>query len=395
MSFESIKQLHDDALMPTYGRFPVALKGGKGATAVDEDGKEYIDFGSGIGVTSLGYCDEGYIDAVTAQLKTAQHFSNLYYNKTQIDCAASLCRRTGMARVFFGNSGAEANECAIKLARKYSFDKYGKGRSTVITLCNSFHGRTVTTLAATGQDVFHNYFFPFTGDFRYVPANDLDALLSIADDTVCAVMLECVQGEGGVMPLDTAYIQAVRALCSERDWVMIVDEVQTGIGRTGKLLAVEHSGVKPDVVTLAKGLGGGLPIGACLCADGFENVMSAGMHGSTFGGNPVVCAAASYILDTVDTPEFLKAVANKGDYIRRRLGNMAHVKEVRGKGMMLGVVLEDDIAAKDVAAKCLENGLLILTAKTLLRLLPPLSISEEELEKGLTILENTLKEWTS
>lgn len=394
MSFDSIKQLHDDSLMPTYGRFPVALESGKGATAYDNDGNAYIDFGSGIGVTSLGYCDEGYVAAVTAQLNTAQHFSNLYYNPVQIECAASLCRRTAMSRVFFGNSGAEANECAIKLARKYSFDKYGKGRSTVITLCNSFHGRTVTTLAATGQDVFHNYFFPFTGDFVYAPANDLDALKAVADNTVCAVMLECVQGEGGVMPLDTAYIQAVRELCTANDWVMIVDEVQTGIGRTGKLLCVEHAEVTPDVVTLAKGLGGGLPIGACLCTESFKDVMGAGMHGSTFGGNPVVCAAAKYVLETVDTPAFLSAVSAKGEAICQRLSKMPHVKEVRGKGMMIGVVLEDGIAAKDVANRCLENGLLILTAKTLLRLLPPLTISEEEWTRGLDILETVLKEWT-
>lgn len=393
MSFESIKARHDEALMPTYGRFPVALKSGKNATAYDEDGNAYIDFGSGIGVTSLGYCHEGYMEAVTKQLQTAQHFSNLYYNETQISLADALCRRTGMARVFFGNSGAEANECAIKLARKYSFDKYGRGRSTVITLCNSFHGRTVTTLAATGQDVFHNYFFPFTGDFVYTPANDLDALKAMIDDTTCAVMLECVQGEGGVMPLDNAYIQGVRALCDEHDLVMIVDEVQTGIGRTGKLLAVEHAAVKPDVVTLAKGLGGGLPIGACLCREGFEQVMSAGMHGSTFGGNPVVCAGAHYVLDTVDTPAFLEEVCRKGAYVRERLESMPHVKEVRGKGLMLGVVLDDDIAAKDAATACLENGLLILTAKTLLRLLPPLTISAEELDRGLTILETVLKEW--
>ncbi len=393
MSFEQTKALHDEALMPTYGRFPVSLHSGKGATAYDEDGKAYVDFGSGIGVTSLGYCDDGYVQAVTEQLHTAQHFSNLYYNKAQTDCAASLCRRTGFARVFFGNSGAEANECAIKLARKYSFDKYGKGRATVITLCNSFHGRTVTTLAATGQDVFHNYFFPFTEDFRYAPANDMEALNAMNDGTVCAVMLECVQGEGGVMPLDTAYIQAVRELCTANDWVMIVDEVQTGIGRTGKLLCVEHAGVKPDVVTLAKGLGGGLPIGACLCADGFENVMSAGMHGSTFGGNPVACAAASYILETVDTAAFLADVTAKGDYIRARVAAMPHVKEVRGRGMMLGIVLEDAVDAKAVATACLQNGLLILTAKTLLRMLPPLNISRAELDSGLMILENTLKEW--
>ena len=393
MSFEETKRLHDNSLMPTYGRFPVSLKSGKNATAYDDDGKCYIDFGSGIGVTSLGYCDEGYINAVTAQLNTAQHFSNLYYNQTQTDCAAKLCEKTGFARVFFGNSGAEANECAIKLARKYSFDKYGKGRSTVITLCNSFHGRTVTTLAATGQDVFHNYFFPFTGDFVYAPANDIDALTALADDTVCAVMLECVQGEGGVMPLDDDYVRAVRALCSERDWVMIADEVQTGIGRTGKLLACEHADVKPDVVTLAKGLGGGLPIGACLCTEPFADVMSAGMHGSTFGGNPVVCAGASYVLDTVSDETFLANITEKGNKIRKKLLSMPHVKDVRGKGMMIGIVLEDGITAKDVATACLANGLLILTAKTLLRMLPPLTITDEEIDKGLTILENTLKEW--
>ncbi len=393
MSFETIKAQHDGALMPTYGRFPVALHSGRNATAFGEDGTEYIDFGSGIGVTSLGYCNDGYIEAVTAQLQQAQHFSNLYYNETQVAFADALCRRTGMARVFFGNSGAEANECAIKLARKYSFDKYGKCRSTVITLCNSFHGRTVTTLAATGQEVFHNYFFPFTGDFVYTPANDLEALKALIDDTTCAVMLECVQGEGGVMPLDTAFIRGVRALCDAHDLVMIVDEVQTGIGRTGKLLAVEHAEVIPDVVTLAKGLGGGLPIGACLCREGFEDVMSVGMHGSTFGGNPVVCAGADYVLKTVDTPEFLQAVCNKGDYARRRLEAMPHVKEVRGKGMMLGVVLDDEIAAKDVANTCLACGLLILTAKTLLRLLPPLTISQDELNRGLSILETVLKEW--
>ena len=233
-----------------------------------------------------------------------------------------------------------------------------------------------------------------TSGFDYVEANNIDDLVGKTNGgDVIAIMFETIQGEGGVMPLDIAYIQAVRALCDERDWVMIVDEVQTGIGRTGKLLSIEHANVKPDVVTLAKGLGGGLPIGACLCAEGFENVMSAGMHGSTFGGNPVVCAAANYILKTVDTPDFLAAVTDKGEHIRKRLSVMPHVKEVRGKGMMLGIVLEDDIAAKDVANACLANGLLILTAKTLLRLLPPLNISEEELARGLDILETVLKEW--
>ena len=390
MSFDTLKTLHDGALMPTYGRFPTALERGSGATAYDTDGNAYIDFGSGIGVNSLGYCDEGFIEAVTAQLKTAQHFSNLYYNPTQIAFADDLCRRTDMARVFLCNSGAEANECAIKLARKYAFDRKGKGHSTILTLCNSFHGRTVTTLSATGQEAFHNYFFPFTEDFRYVNANDLPALEAQADDSVCAVMLECIQGEGGVLPMEDDYLRAVRALCDERGWLLIVDEVQTGIGRTGFLLACEAAGIKPDVVTLAKGLGGGLPIGACLCADKYKDVLSAGMHGSTFGGNPVVCAGAAYTLRVIDNPAFLQSVRQKGEHIRSRVSAMPHIRQVRGRGMMLGAVLEDGFAAKEVANACLQNGLLILTAKTLLRFLPPLTISDDELSRGLDILEKTL-----
>lgn len=390
MTLDEIQKQHDAALMPTYGRFPVALASGHGATAIDVEGRAYIDFGSGIGVNALGYCDEGWVRAVQEQAAALQHISNLYYSPVQVQFAAELCAATGMGRVFLCNSGAEANECAIKLARKYSFDKYGEGRSTIVGLENSFHGRTLTTLSATGQDVFHQYFFPFTEGFSFAKAGDLDSLKDKLDGSVCAVLLECVQGEGGVVALDKAYVQAVQALCRERDVLLLVDEVQTGAGRTGTFLACEQLGLQPDVVTMAKGLGGGLPIGACLCTQALGGVMSAGMHGSTFGGNPVACAAGWYMLSRLTQPAFLEEVARKGAAIRQRLAAMPHVREVRGMGMMIGVVL-DAGTARAVAEDCLQNGLLILTAKTLLRLLPPLNITREELDKGLSILESVLE----
>lgn len=390
MTLDEIQKQHDAALMPTYGRFPVALASGHGATAIDVEGRAYIDFGSGIGVNALGYCDEGWVRAVQEQAAALQHISNLYYSPVQVQFAAELCAATGMGRVFLCNSGAEANECAIKLARKYSFDKYGKGRSTIVGLENSFHGRTLTTLSATGQDVFHQYFFPFTEGFSFAKAGDLDSLKDKLDGSVCAVLLECVQGEGGVVALDKAYVQAVQALCRERDVLLLVDEVQTGAGRTGTFLACEQLGLQPDVVTMAKGLGGGLPIGACLCTQALGGVMSAGMHGSTFGGNPVACAAGRYMLSRLTQPAFLEEVARKGAAIRQRLAAMPHVREVRGMGMMIGVVL-DAGTARAVAEDCLQSGLLILTAKTLLRLLPPLNITREELDKGLSILESVLE----
>ena len=390
MTLDEIQKQHDAALMPTYGRFPVALASGHGATAIDVEGRAYIDFCSGIGVNALGYCDEGWVRAVQEQAAALQHISNLYYSPVQVQFAAELCAATGMGRVFLCNSGAEANECAIKLARKYSFDKYGKGRSTIVGLENSFHGRTLTTLSATGQDVFHQYFFPFTEGFSFAKAGDLDSLKDKLDGSVCAVLLECVQGEGGVVALDKAYVQAVQALCRERDVLLLVDEVQTGAGRTGTFLACEQLGLQPDVVTMAKGLGGGLPIGACLCTQALGGVMSAGMHGSTFGGNPVACAAGRYMLSRLTQPAFLEEVARKGAAIRQRLAAMPHVREVRGMGMMIGVVL-DAGTARAVAEDCLQNGLLILTAKTLLRLLPPLNITREELDKGLSILESVLE----
>ena len=390
MTLDEIQKQHDAALMPTYGRFPVALASGHGAPAIDVEGRAYIDFGRGIGVNALGYCDEGWVRAVQEQAAALQHISNLYYSPVQVQFAAELCAATGMGRVFLCNSGAEANECAIKLARKYSFDKYGKGRSTIVGLENSFHGRTLTTLSATGQDVFHQYFFPFTEGFSFAKAGDLDSLKDKLDGSVCAVLLECVQGEGGVVALDKAYVQAVQALCRERDVLLLVDEVQTGAGRTGTFLACEQLGLQPDVVTMAKGLGGGLPIGACLCTQALGGVMSAGMHGSTFGGNPVACAAGRYMLSRLTQPAFLEEVARKGAAIRQRLAAMPHVREVRGMGMMIGVVL-DAGTARAVAEDCLQNGLLILTAKTLLRLLPPLNITREELDKGLSILESVLE----
>lgn len=390
MTLEDIRAQHDGALMPTYGRFPVALESGRGATAVDVEGKRYIDFGSGIGVNALGYCDEGWVAAVREQAGKIQHISNLYYSPVQTAFAAELCAAAEMGRAFLCNSGAEANECAIKLARKASFDKYGKGRSTIVGLKNSFHGRTVTTLSATGQDSFHQIFFPFTEGFAFAEAGNLAALEAKLDDTVCAVMLECIQGEGGVHVLDRDYLQKVEALCRERDLLLIVDEVQTGAGRTGSFLASRGLGLSPDVVTMAKGLGGGLPIGACLCTPELGGVMSAGTHGSTFGGNPVACAAGRYMLSRLTSPALLEGVKQRGAYLRGKLSKTKGVAEVRGMGLMIGVALEQG-EARAVAEDCLQNGLLVLTAKTVIRLLPPLNISQEELDKGLAILQAAIE----
>ena len=377
-------------IMHTYGRYDVALKSGKGAVAYDEDGKRYIDVSSGIGVNSLGYCDEGWVKAVSAQAGTLQHMSNYFYCAQAADLAEKLCRLTGLAKVCFGNSGAEANECAIKIARKYSFDKYGKDRNEIITMQNSFHGRTVTTLSATGQEVFHNFFFPFTEGFKFAEPNDFEALENAVSDKTCAVMLEVVQGEGGVNILDKAYVRAVEKLCRERDILLIIDEVQTGVGRTGKLFAHEHYGVKPDLMTVAKGIGGGLPIGLCMCGEKLKDVMSPSTHGTTFGANPVVCAGANYVLDTVANEDFLNAVEEKGRYLEERLLKLDGVKSVRRLGLMVGI--ETDADAHDTAAKCVANGLLIITAKELLRMLPPLTITKDELDEALEILEKTLKE---
>lgn len=378
-------------IMHTYGRYDVALKSGKGAVAYDENGKKYIDVSSGIGVNSLGYCNDGWVEAVTKQAGTIQHMSNYFYSEQSSNLAEKLCSLTGLSKVCFGNSGAEANECAIKIARKYSFDKYGEGRNGIITLKNSFHGRTVTTLSATGQDVFHNYFFPFTEGFSYVEAGDMNALKNAVNKNTCAVMLELIQGEGGVNILDKDYVQSLVKFCNENDILVIVDEVQTGIGRTGKLFAFENYEILPDLVTVAKGLGGGLPIGLCMCGDKLKDVMSPSTHGTTFGANPVVCAGANYVIDTITADGFLDEVNKKGTYIEEKISKLENVKNVRRMGLMIGIELESG-NAHDIAVKCVENGLLIITAKDLLRMLPPLVITYDEIDEALKILETTLKE---
>ncbi|MCL2638087.1 MAG: acetylornithine/succinylornithine family transaminase [Oscillospiraceae bacterium] len=386
----SIIEKHDKHIMKTYGRLPLAVERGNGVNATDEDGKKYIDFGSGVGTNSLGFCDSDWVEAVCKQAQTLQHNSNYYYNKPGADFAEKLCGITGYTNLFFGNSGAEANECAIKTARKYSFDKYGKGRHTIITLLNSFHGRTLAALSATGQPEMHNYFFPFVEGFVHVPANNIEELKAKIDDSVCAVMFEYVQGEGGVVELEKSFVDELFALCAERDILTIADEVQTGAGRTGKLLAGEHFNKKADLTTLAKGIGGGLPLGICLAGEKCANVLTAGTHGSTYGGNPVVLAGAAAVLDKVSKPEFLAEVTKKGEYIRTKLQGLDEVVSISGKGLMLGITLKNKKAV-DVMKAALEAGLLVLTAKEKLRLLPPLTVDYESLDKGLNILKEILQ----
>lgn len=390
MDNKKIKELDNENIMHTYGRYDVCLTKGKGVYAYDDNGKKYIDVSSGIGVNCLGYCDDGWVKAVSEQAGTIQHISNYYYNKVAGVLAEKLTKATGLSKVFFGNSGAEANECAIKVARKYSFDKYGRGRDHIITLVNSFHGRTIATLSATGQDVFHNYFFPFVDGFDNAIANDIESLKDTITDKTCAVMLETVQGEGGVNILDSEYLQQVRKVCDEKDILLIVDEVQTGVCRTGKLYGYMHSGIKPDVVTSAKGLGGGLPIGICMVNDKLKDVMGPSTHGTTFGSNPVVCAGANYIIDTVNTPKFIEEVNKKGTYFKEKLEKIKGVKSVRQQGLMIGIEVEGN--AGDIAKKCTENGLLVITAKTLLRMLPPLNIKYDEIDEALAILKKVMEE---
>lgn len=379
------------AVIGTYARQAVVLVKGKGATATDENGREYIDFGSGIGVNSLGYCDDEWVKAVSEQSATIQHASNLYYTAPATRLALLLKEKAGYEKTLFCNSGAEANECAIKLARKYSFDKYKtKERSKILTLVNSFHGRTVTTLSATGQEVFHNYFFPFTDGFCHAVANDASAAVSeLEKGGYCAVMLELIQGEGGVVPLEKEYVRELFSYCEGHDILIIADEVQTGIGRTGKLLAAEHYGVTPNITTLAKGLGGGLPIGACMADEKTAEVFHFGDHGTTFGGNPVACAGAVSVLSRIAQKDFLAAVCQKADFIKKELEGLCEVEEISGLGLMIGIKLKTK-QAKDVLAGCLENGLIILTAKDKLRLLPPLNITQAELVKGLAVLKEQL-----
>ena len=383
---KSIKDIDKKYIINTYNRYDLELVEGMGVNAYDINNKEYIDLSAGIGVNSLGYCEMGWVASVTQQLCKLNHVSNLFYSQPDALLAQSLCERTGYNKVFFGNSGAEANEGAIKLARKYSFDKYGEGRHKIVTLVNSFHGRTMATLTATGQDVFHQYFFPFNEGFEYVAANDLSALKDIIEKGgVCGVMLELVQGEGGVIPLDKAYVQGVRKLCDESDVLMIIDEVQTGVGRTGKFLAQEHFGIKADITTLAKGLGAGLPIGAVLAVEKCSSTFGYGTHGTTFGGNPIVCAGANYVLARMDE-NFLYEAEQKGEYFQEKLAEIDGIEEVSGLGLMIGFKVKG-MTSGDFVKEGIKRGLIMLTAKEKVRLLPPLVISYNDINKVLTIIK--------
>ena len=383
------KELDSNYIANSYSRFNAVLTHGSGSTVYDENEKKYIDFGSGIGVNAFGYCDKEWQEAVTAQTAKLQHTSNLYYTEPCAELAALLCEKTGMKKVFFANSGAEANEGAIKFARKYSFDKYGEGRSTIITLRDSFHGRTITTLSATGQDEFHTSFMPFTDGFRYCTANNIDELMSMITDDVCGIMLECIQGEGGVVDLDDEFVKAAAKAAKKNDLIFIIDEVQTGNGRTGKHFSYEHFGITPDIVTTAKGLGGGLPIAAVLFGEKTADCVTPSSHGSTFGGNPVACAGAVSIVKRLDDA-FLTEVTKKAGYITDFIKNIQGVKEISGKGLMIGILTEKNAA--DVAKKCLEKGLLVLTAhKNKVRLLPALNISYNEIDEGLAILREAIE----
>ena len=368
----------------TYARFPVEIVSGKGSVVFDESGKEYIDMGSGIGVTSFGIADDIWQQAVIAQLGKLQHMSNLYYTEPCARLAQLLCEKTGMKKVFFCNSGAEANECAIKVAHKYAMDKKGLEYSTIITLKNSFHGRTLTTLAATGQDSFHSLFQPLTPGFVHADANDLNGLIALAKaNKTAAIMIECVQGEGGVIALDPEFVSGLAAFAHENDILVIVDEVQTGNGRTGKLYSYMNYGIAPDVVSTAKGIGGGLPLGAAMMSEKVQNVLGFGDHGSTFGGNPVCCAGAISILERMDDA-FLAEVQQKSAYIFDALKNAPGVESVTGLGLMIGIKTVKP--AREVVAACIEKGVLCLTAKDKVRLLPALNIPMDILKKAIDIL---------
>ena len=385
MEFSTLQQLENTYMAETFSRFPVAIERGEGATLFDTEGKRYVDFGSGIAVNIFGANDEKWKAAVIDQLSRIQHVSNYYYSEPQLDLAELLCFRTGAKRVFFANSGAEANECALKAARKYSFEKYGEGRKKIISLNGSFHGRTLFTLTATGQQAFHRFFGPFVPEVVSVDAN-MQAVEKESENA-CAVIIECVQGESGVEALDKGFVRALRAFCDEHDILLICDEVQSGNGRTGKFCAYEHYGITPDIMTTAKGLGGGLPIGACLFFEKTEHTLKPGDHGSTFGGNPVCCAGAVSIVSRL-TEDFLLEVQGKAEYLRAKLMGFDGVKRVTGLGLMIG--LEVEKPAKEIAQNCLKRGLLVLTAHEKVRIVPPLNISKTEMDEGLTILREVL-----
>lgn len=388
MSFEEIKQKDQQYISNTYSRFPTDLCRGEGATLWSGSGKKYVDFGSGIAVNSFGVNDREWKEAVIAQLNKVQHASNLYYTRPQVELAEMLCSRTGAKKVFFSNSGAEANECAIKAARKYSFDKYGEGRYRIVTLKNSFHGRTLATLAATGQEALHRCFVPMPDGFDYADPT-YEGVRSKCTKATCAVMLELVQGEGGVRPLPQEEVSAIEKFCKKNDILLIIDEVQTGNGRTGTLYAYEQFHISPDIVSTAKGLAGGLPLGATMFFEKCANVFAAGDHGSTFGGNPVACAGACSILSRIDK-NLLLEVQGKSAYLFTHLGRIKNVVEVTGMGLMIGLLTKKK--SRDVAEACLDKGLIVLTAKDRVRLLPPLTIKKDEIDFGLKILNEVISE---
>ena len=385
-----IISLDQEYVAGTYGRYPVALASGKGSILTGTDGKEYIDLTGGIGVNTFGVADDCWVQAIAAQATVLQHASNLFYTAPDAKLAQLLCQKTGMKKVFFANSGAEANECAIKVARKYSAEKKGAEYYTIITLVNSFHGRTLTDLAATGQDHFHRLFQPLTPGFVHTPANDIGALRDmVASVKTAGIMLECVQGEGGVNPLNRDFVQAAAEICREQDIPLIIDEVQTGNGRTGKLYAYMHFDIQPDIVSTAKGLGGGLPIGAALLGEKVCNVLGPGDHGSTYGGNPVCCAGGISIMQRLDEA-FLAEVQQKSDYIFAALEGAEGIESVTGMGLMLGI--QTIKPAKEIVLRCIEKGVLCLTAKTKIRLLPALNIPMSQLQQAIEIFKSVCKE---
>lgn len=388
MSFQELRERDQKYIANVYNRFSADICRGEGATLYSEDGKKFVDFGSGIAVNSFGVNDAEWKAAVVAQLDKVQHASNLYYTRPQVELASLLCERTGAKKVFFSNSGAEANECALKAARKYSFDKYGEGRFHIVTLKNSFHGRTMATLSATGQEAMHRFFMPFLEGFSYADPTVASVRAHCTDKT-CAVLLELVQGEGGVRPLDREEVLAIERYCKKHDILLMIDEVQTGNGRTGTLYAYEQYSIRPDVVTTAKGLAGGLPLGATMFFEKCEHTLGAGDHGSTFGGNPVACAGACSILRRIDR-DLLLEVQGKSAYLFTQLGRIRNVIGVTGLGLMIG--LETTKSAREVAERCLERGLIVLTAKNKVRLLPPLNVRKDEMDFALQILNEVISE---
>lgn len=388
-NFAELKKDENTYIMQSYSRFDVSFVKGTGATLFDMDSKSYVDLTSGIGVCSLGYSNAKLTETIKNQAQNLLHVSNLFYTEPVVTLGKKLCEKSHFKKAFFANSGAEANEGAIKIARKYSFDKYGAGRNKIVTLVNSFHGRTITTLSATGQEKFHKSFFPFTKGFDYAEAGNIEELSIKADSETCAVMIELIQGEGGVLPLEKEYVMALEKLCKERDILIIVDEVQTGIGRTGKLFCFENYGIKPNIVTLAKGLGGGVPIGCVLADDLTKDVISYGDHGTTFGGNPLACACGNTVIDEVANEDFLKEVREKGEYFKKKISEIGSntVKSIRGMGLMIGLVVGEE-NKQSLPKKLLENGVVVLTAgKDTIRLLPPLTISYEEIDKAVDIMK--------